>query len=213
MILDYLFLEESKCPLCKEEDKGSLGYCHDCRTRLDRVDFFSYKDEIAMNLTYPLFYNSYLSKLLADFKFRGQTYLYRVFGDLMYEAGLEHGIFDRVTSLVPVPLHKKSYRLRGYNQSYLLAKRIAERSGLEVEKDLLVKIKRTKEQNKLSLLDRRDNLKDSMEIKEEFYKKKVLLIDDVYTTGATINSITSAMTRPALAIEALVLASGNRIIF
>lgn len=213
MILDYLFLEESRCPFCRQEDKSPLGYCHDCRTRIDRVDFSSYKDEVAMNLTYPLFYNSYLSKRLADFKFRGQTYLYKVFGDLMYEAGIKHGVFDRVDTLVPVPLYKRAYRYRGYNQSYLLAKRIAERSGLAVKKDLVKKIKRTREQNKVSLLERRDNLKDSIEIKEEFYNKKVLIIDDVFTTGATLRSITSAMARKPLAIEALVLASGNRIIF
>lgn len=131
----------------------------------------------------------------------------------MYETGVKYGVFNNINLIVPVPLYNKNYKKRGYNQSELLAKQIGELSGLQVRTDLLKKIKRTKVQHDLSPTDRMTNLRNSIAVAEDIYKYKVLLIDDVYTTGATINSIVNAMNKSPAYIEAMVLASAQRIEF
>lgn len=213
MILDYIFLDESICPSCKEEEIGSGYFCKPCTERLDLVNYSEYTDQINMLLSYPLFYNNFLSKLVSQFKFGGQTHLYKPFGDLMYDLGVQESIFDRVDTIVPVPLHRAKYKQRGYNQSYLLAKRISEKTGIPIRDKLVKKVKRTKEQNTLSTSERMSNLDGSIRTDDEVYKYKILLIDDVYTTGSTINSILDSFSEDPVHIETLVLTSGQRIIY
>lgn len=213
MILDYFYLDSDICPSCKEEEKFDEIFCEECSTKIDRVDYYEYEDTISMNLSYPLFYNEFTKNLIAKYKFRGETHLYKSLGKLMYETGVKYGVFNNINLIVPVPLYNKNYKKRGYNQSELLAKQIGELSGLQVRTDLLQKIKRTKVQHDLSPTDRMTNLRNSIAVAEDIYKYKVLLIDDVYTTGATINSIVNAMNKSPAYIEAMVLASAQRIEF
>lgn len=213
MILDYFFLDPDICPSCKENEKTGQVFCSECLMKIDRVDYYEYEDNISMNLSYPLFYNYFTRDLIAKYKFQGENHLYRSLGELMYLSGVKENIFEKVDMIVPVPLHIRNYKKRGFNQSELLAQRIAELSGLEMRTDLVKKIKKTRVQHDLSLRKRMTNLANSIAIEEEFYKYKILLIDDVYTTGATINSIVKAMDRSPVYIEAMVLASAQRIEF
>ena len=90
--------------------------------------------------------------------------------------------------LVPIPVDKKKLRIRGYNQSELLADQLANIIKIPVIKNNLIKIKQTKPQMELSKEDRENNLKEAflLENPEELKNKKVFLVDDVYTTGSTI---------------------------
>lgn len=213
MILDYFYLDSDICPFCKEEEKFNEIFCEECSMKIDRVDYYEYEDNISMKLSYPLFYNDFAKNLIAKYKFRGETHLYKSLGELMYEMGVKYEIFNKVDLIIPVPLYTKNYKKRGYNQSELLSKRIGELSGLEVRTDLLQKIKRTKVQHDLSPNERMTNLKNSIAVAEDIYKYKILLIDDVYTTGATINSIIKSMNKSPAYIETMVLASAQRIEF
>ncbi|MFQ6882595.1 ComF family protein, partial [Clostridium sp.] len=87
-----------------------------------------------------------------------------------------------------VPISKDSLKKRGFNQCSVLAKNISSILDIPVI-DCLVKVKETKEQKLLGKEERMKNILDAFEIKnkEKLFKKNILLIDDVYTTGATIN--------------------------
>lgn len=97
--------------------------------------------------------------------------------------------------LIPVPLDKNKLKLRGYNQSQLLADELAKVLKIPVISDNLIKIKPTKPQMELSKEEREKNLKDVFIIKNpaELAEKKVFLVDDVYTTGSTMDECASVL--------------------
>lgn len=211
MIGEFLFLDKNTCPSCMDEEVKDFEFCESCLARLDRVDFSEYVDDLGMDLTYPLFYNAFTKDLLWKFKFRGQTHLYRPLGKLMYEAGLERGVFDRVDLLVPMPLHWKKQRQRGYNQSLLLAEEISRLGGIPLREDLFVKIKPTRAQHDLPIKERMTNLQGSIKAQDPVYKYRVLVVDDVVTSGASLKSLVQALDQDPIYMEALVLTSGQRI--
>ena len=103
----------------------------------------------------------------------------------------------RVEAVIPVPLFKKRLRHRGFNQSALLAGHIAARLGAELMIDHLVKIRDTLPQVGLSSPERRRNIRNAFRIREcgKVSGKRVLLVDDVITTGATIRECSRVLKR------------------
>lgn len=88
--------------------------------------------------------------------------------------------------VVPVPVQRKRLRQRSYNQALLLAREVARIRKLPVANDLLVKIRETESQQGLSAKERMKNLQGSFELHKDISKQRILLIDDVMTTGATV---------------------------
>lgn len=90
--------------------------------------------------------------------------------------------------ILPVPMHPRKKRRRGYNQSELLAEHISRLTGIPVRKDILRCVKQTADQKSLNRKERMKNLEGSMAVdREVFTFKRVLLVDDVYTTGSTMD--------------------------
>ena len=99
-----------------------------------------------------------------------------------------------VDLIVPVPLGKKRLRQRGYNQAVMLARPLAWTIGVEYGAKILKRVRETKTQIGLSRLERRENVSGAFEANTQLLKgRKVLLVDDVITTGATLNSAAFAM--------------------
>jgi ComF family protein len=97
-------------------------------------------------------------------------------------------------ALVPVPLHKKRLRSRGYNQSLLLAKAISRYTGIPVRSDLVRRVKNTAPMKRLTPLQRQNNLKKAFHMKEnEVELSTVVIIDDIYTTGSTIDAVSTCL--------------------
>ena len=92
-------------------------------------------------------------------------------------------------TIVPVPISEKRLKARGYNQSLLIAREIANQLNLELLNNCLIKTKNIVEQSKLNRDDRIQNVKGVYDIKNKqlIKNKKILLIDDIYTTGSTVN--------------------------
>lgn len=96
--------------------------------------------------------------------------------------------------LLPVPLHSKRRRARGYNQAELLARELSFLSGLPLETQLLRRVHNTQRQRQLSASQRKNNLKNAFQITKKIVQsKKVLLIDDIYTTGSTADAAAAAL--------------------
>lgn len=115
--------------------------------------------------------------------------------------------------IVPVPLHRQRLRQRSYNQALLLAREIAGHRGGEVEKKLLRKVRETVPQHDLSACARKSNLAGAFQLTRELSGQKVLLVDDVMTTGATVDMCSRVLLRGGAA-EVIVAvlaraASGN----
>ena len=93
-------------------------------------------------------------------------------------------------AIIAVPLHKDKLRQRGFNQSELLAKKIAELLNINFISDYMLRIRKTAPQKNLNRDERRKNLKKSFKIRQNDVKlKKIIVIDDIYTTGSTIDEI------------------------
>ena len=92
-------------------------------------------------------------------------------------------------TIIPVPISDKRRKERGYNQSEIIAKEIAKKVNIEYQNKCLFKYKDIIEQSKLNKQQRQENIKDVYVLKNKHYieGKKLLLLDDVYTTGSTVN--------------------------
>ncbi len=98
-------------------------------------------------------------------------------------------ILKSYDTIIPVPISKKRRKERGYNQSELIAKEMAKNLGIEYNTDCLIKVKNIVEQSKLNKEERQKNIQGVYELHKQnkLQNKKILLIDDIYTTGSTVN--------------------------
>ena len=121
-------------------------------------------------------------------KFEGKTALARPLGDLLAEAGSAMLAVGAVDCLVPVPLHPSREAERGFNQSVLLANRVGRRWGVPVERRALRRRRPTLSQTDLDAERRRANVRGAFTLSRSaaVEGRHVLLIDDVFTTGATV---------------------------
>ena len=96
----------------------------------------------------------------------------------------------QVEVIVPIPMYTAKKRLRGYNQAEVFAEALGRESGIPVKKNLAERIRNTVPQKKLNDIDRKKNLKGAFKISQDIVKyKKVLLVDDIYTTGSTMDAV------------------------
>jgi len=116
---------------------------------------------------------------------------------------------DSFDLLIPVPLHRQRLRERGFNQVLLLVKEISSRTGIPYRKTILQKKKPTLPQVILSGMEREKGLRGAFHVigREGLAGKSVLLVDDVYTTGATVNECSKVLRRGgAKRVDVLTLA-------
>lgn len=92
--------------------------------------------------------------------------------------------------MIPVPVHPARYRMRGYNQAEILARKLGEKLDIEVCNDLLIRVKKTRPQKELNDEERLRNLREAFVLSREVPRRyeTVLLMDDIYTTGSTMEA-------------------------
>ena len=138
-----------------------------------------------------------LMAVIHRFKYAAKTQLAKPLGGLMLSIFLRHWENEKVDMILPVPLHPQRFRSRGFNQSYLLIfswKTVADTMhitlpDIPIQNDVLIRTKTAVPQTDLGRRQRLKNVKGvfSLRFPEKVYGKKLLVVDDVYTTGATVN--------------------------
>ena len=114
-----------------------------------------------------------------------------------------------VDMIVPIPLHKKRHLQRGFNQAQVLAEALGKRTGIQSQSRLLVKIRNVPPQTTLEKKERRKNIKGAFKARNEMKikGKTILLVDDVYTTGSTVEECSRVLKQAgAREVKALTLA-------
>ena len=150
-------------------------------------------------------YDKPLKPAIQKLKYKWITELAGILTNIMIEYWAKNQplILDQIKKdrgenwiVVPVPLHKRRQNWRGFNQSALLAKLLAHKLGLRYE-DCLIRTKHTKPQMSLKSVDRKLNIRNAfvLNTKYDIQNSKVLLIDDVWTTGSTLKECTSILKR------------------
>ena len=167
-------LPEAHCPICALPYPAGSHSSHRCGRCTVNLPSFS--------KVYPLgLYQHQLREAIHQFKFNQKVGLDRPLAKL-----LNRIIVDlTATLIVPVPLHRKRLQQRSYNQALLLARELARLNKLPLARDLLQKTVETPAQQELTARERERNLKQAFQVKEVLDGERILLVDDVLTTGAT----------------------------
>lgn len=174
--------------------------CYDCM-RLDHAFEKGFSC-----LTYGL----HEREVLLDHKYNGKGYLAAKFGDILYDRISCEDIAPDV--IIPVPISSGRLKKRGYNQSALMARQLSKRWGVPMDESILVRRKETTLLRSLNPAERRLALSGAFAVKAEHRMagKCVLLIDDIYTTGATVDTCSSVlMDAGADKVYVLTLMSGG----
>ena len=176
------------CKRCGVKLKSGGAHCFSCRgSKADK-----YKCKI---IRAACNFNLYSRGLVHALKYQGADYVAPYMGQLMAQ---RFGLFSElagVNLVIPVPLFKKRYRQRGYNQSELLARAFVRHTGLVLDTTSLVRSKDTRSQTKLGRKARTENMAHAFSVvcPQAVKGKTVLLIDDVATTGSTLESCAVAL--------------------
>jgi ComF family protein len=142
-------------------------------------------------------YEGSLREAIHRWKYEGKTSFTPLFAEWM-AAGLKHyWKSDSFHFLLPVPLHTQRLRERGFNQALLLVKELSRRIGIPYEKTILQKKRPTIPQVNLSGVEREKGVRGAFHVigEKEVEGKSILLVDDVYTTGATVNECSKVLLR------------------
>jgi ComF family protein len=137
------------------------------------------------------FFEGNLREAIHAFKYQHRVELVDYFGTLLNDCLLTFPL--PVDTIIAVPLHSTRERARGYNQALLLARALGARQNLPVWQDALTRTRATQSQITLSAAERRQNMRDAFAAMERVRGARVLLIDDVCTTGATMDACGAAL--------------------
>ena len=172
------YIREPRCMRCGKPLEEDEEFCGDCRD--NRRSFESGR---------ALFvYDGIMQESMARFKYSGRREYGAVYAEELYR---HYGSWVKQTGagmLVPVPVHPARYRRRGYNQAEIFANELSRLSGIPVDNRLLMRVKNTRPQKELDDKERVHNLNNAFQIMGDSVKyRRVLLTDDIYTTGTTID--------------------------
>jgi ComF family protein len=133
---------------------------------------------------------SVIQNLLHQFKYRGNKEIGLYFGRLMGEALRSSIRYNDLEALIPLPLFYKKEKKRGYNQAAVICDGMSEAMNIPVLKDVIIRRKSTETQTHRSRRERWDNIEGKFELKRDcmIMDKHVMLVDDVITTGATLEA-------------------------
>ncbi len=194
---DIQFLEAPWCDICGTP--GINGLCEACATAPPRYG----------KLRTLAFYQTTLQQAIHFFKFEKKKVFARPLTELINAHMPSDCNIAEYDFILPVPIHKKRLRERGFNQATLLANGIAKTAGVPVLTDTLVRHRHTVAQSSLDREARQQNLIDAFEIRNPdiIRDKRLLVFDDVFTTGATIREAVSELwTADPAEIDVLTLA-------
>lgn len=173
------FITEPKCKICSHPFEFAVKAQQTCPNCLQNPPFFDASITIYR-------YNEILQKTIGNFKYYDTTFLAKKFAKIL--ATKIKGDFD---FLIAVPLHKKRLKERKFNQAVLLARFLAKALKLPFYNDFLVRRKYTTKQVSLNKNEREKNLRGAFVLNEKYKDfvvgKNILLVDDVMTTGSTLN--------------------------
>ena len=197
-ILDLVY--PPVCGICGKFNQEFL--CKRCRKMLEaeakfNVDKVDNQEYFFENHLYIFKYEGIIRKLILNYKFNEKSYLYKTFVNFLLKNEKFFKILKSYDTIIPVPVSAKRMNERGYNQSELVADDIVnqiietsiQKAECECITDCLVKNKNIIEQSKLNKEQRQKNIQGVyiLKNKEKLINKKILLIDDIYTTGSTAN--------------------------
>ena len=206
------FIYPSRCPVCRNQSDAHVyaPICLYCWSTIERYngsscrvcavpivspyagvcgECLSHPPYFSFVLAYGL-YSGILREAIHLFKFSGIKRLGRPLGRLLSSLPI-----PEADIIVPVPLSKRGLRQRGFNQTLILAKTLSKDLKIPFSIDCLFKRRDTPPQSGIRAVDRKRNVKGAFEVREDVARKKVILLDDVMTTGATVRECAKTLAK------------------
>ncbi len=189
-------LEKPICSICGVPFDSPKDRDHLCKECLSQRPWYD-------RARSAYYYSEPLAGAIQDLKYRSSSKMVPVLGNLLWLYFKEWTKQQKAKDplIVPVPLHRKKLKERGYNQSLLLARKVASCSGLHLNYKSLAREKNTTTQTGLKKEERRRNVKGAFSLKkpEAVRDRNIILVDDVFTTGQTLNECTKTLKRAGAA--------------
>ena len=190
-LLDLLYPQV--CGICGKLNMKSL--CNKCKVKLEKEFNFqtdNYEEDYSKNFiehNYFFKYENLIRSQILALKFQEKPYIYKTIAYFIKNMQKSFEKLKKYDIIIIVPISKQRKRDRGYNQSELVAKEISRIIQVPIVKEILNKIKNTVPQSTLNRKQREENAKGVYKIKniKKIIHKKILIIDDIYTTGNTVN--------------------------
>jgi ComF family protein len=210
-----LFLK-SNCPLCQRPATGEFcSYCHKQLQRCQLTDpgrFWHSEQRVFVWGEY----GGALKRAIAALKYDGNPQLAKPLGGWLAEAWLSFPelAIDNLT-VVPIPLHQEKLKERGFNQAELLAESFCELTGLPLQRHGLERVKNTQALFALTPVQRQAEMKNALSLGKDFRRRlprdRVLLVDDIYTSGTTVKSAIQILKLSGISVYGTVaLATPNK---
>jgi len=206
----YMAVESPICSTCGAVFESREGDDRDCGECLNAPKRFKIARSAGV-------YDKVLMAAIHCLKYKEKIQLARPLGVLLFMAFRRYWNKENVNLIVPVPLHKRKFRSRGFNTSFLFVREWAfitkalngSLSVVPVAEDMLIRKRWTEPQTGLGRKERLQNIKNAFDVRDssKIKRKKILLVDDVYTTGATVNECAKVLMRAgAASVDVLTLA-------
>ena len=191
------------CILCNAETPNEgQQFCVECMINMPRTNHFKKKDNAAAQRFWGRFpfedaasvlnFHNYsdIRWMIHRLKYEGRKDIGHTLGIMAGKCMMQSRFFKDIDVIIPIPLHREKKVKRGYNQAAYLGRGISEILSVPLREDVLIKYKYTKSQTKMSRMERIKNVMDSfrLEDKSGIQGRHILIVDDVLTTGATIEA-------------------------
>ncbi len=143
----------------------------------------------------PFETNTLSQRLIHDLKYNNYQDISKLFGKAIAENIRQNNRYTQIDYIIPLPLHPKRVKKRGYNQSELIATEVSQQLGVPLNTTNVYRTRNNESQTQKSLAERIENVKNIFELRDStlFANKTILLIDDVITTGSTIIACCKAL--------------------
>lgn len=179
------------CGICDKLCDDDI--CKKCEIKLNNISKIKidrYTNKYFKKHLYIFKYEGIIKERLINYKFNERNYIYKAFVKFMLKNKKICDFLKNYDIIIPVPIHTKRRMERGYNQSALIAKAISKKiPQIDYLEDVLIKKINNKPQSTKNKSERKNNVIGAyyMKNKEKINNKKILLLDDIYTTGNTVN--------------------------
>lgn len=231
-VLNFLF--PPVCGICLKKDKDWI--CDEClnklksnhlKTKYININKNKINNKIKsqnIHKVYYLFeYKDLIRKKIIDYKFNDKSYLYKTFSNIILKNKKVCNLLNSYDIIIPVPMFEKKKSKRGYNQTELIARELSKKLNINYNNNILLKIKENKTQSQLNYTERKQNVvgvykvnqREFENIKDKNEKillenKKIILFDDIYTTGFTVKECIKELENYSFKnVDVFVLAKGK----
>lgn len=205
---------EVPCPLCQRSSPQT--FCKDCLRQLQDCQLPNSQQFWQGPL--PLFvwgdYGGTLKRAIATLKYQNHPQLAQPLGQWLGQVWVQSPQAQQHPIVVPIPMHRDKQKKRGFNQAELLAKAFCQYTELPLARRGLSRVRETEAQFGLSAIDRERNLARAFQVETEFlcrFKgRSVLLLDDIYTTGATARAAVQALRHQGIQVMGIAALATSR---